>query len=166
MKRGFQFLLLLVLVLIGCTSNSTEKDPIKVQKDPVLTEIGGENYLDYVRVKVDVNGDIDTTQIGSILFEEPTFDFGDIELGSVKTHTFTFKSMGPKPLVIISAESSCGCTVPSFDKKPILPGNTGIINIKFDTNNRSVGQTEKTVIVKSNTLPNIHKLKIKANVIE
>ena len=35
---------------------------------------------------------------------------------------FTLKNEGTKPLVIYHIESSCGCLLPQWDKKPVLPG--------------------------------------------
>lgn len=63
-------------------------------------------------------------------FKEVTYDFGTIKesKGAVK-HTFEFMNTGDKPLIIIDAVASCGCTRPSFTAKPIKPGKKGKVEV-------------------------------------
>jgi hypothetical protein len=57
-----------------------------------------------------------------IKFEEETHDFGRITQGEKVAYGFKFKNTGNSNLIISSASGSCGCTVPEYSKKPILPG--------------------------------------------
>ena len=67
-----------------------------------------------------------------ITFAETTHDFGYIqESGGAVSHQFTFTNTGTKPLIIVSAHASCGCTKPEFPKKPIEPGKTGVVKITY-----------------------------------
>lgn len=100
-----------------------------------------------------------TTQI---TFEETEHDFGNIEGGVMVSHTFKFKNTGKTPLVISDARASCGCTVPSFTKDPVMPGDEGKIEVKY--NGSGSGQISKTVTVLANTEPADNVLTIKANV--
>lgn len=84
-----------------------------------------------------------------ITFYETKFSFGEITEGDVVQHAFRFKNTGKEPLLISNAEASCGCTVPSFPKKPIPPGGEGEIVVQFNSNNRP-GHQQKNVIVYSN----------------
>ncbi|MFR9522977.1 MAG: DUF1573 domain-containing protein [Rikenellaceae bacterium] len=80
-------------------------------------------------------------------FATSTFDFGTIaEDGGEVSHTFTFKNSGDSPAVIISANSSCGCTVPEYNRAPIVGGGTSSIMVTFDPMNRP-GKFAKTVQV-------------------
>ena len=86
-----------------------------------------------------------------ISFLEKSHDFGTIkeEKGPVK-YEFEFTNTGDAPLMIISAKGSCGCTVPTYSKKPIQPGKKGKINVTFSPTGRP-GEFHKTVNVKLNT---------------
>jgi len=83
-------------------------------------------------------------------FADPTFNFGKIKEGEVVSHSFHFKNKGTAPLFIISAQASCGCTVPSFPKEPIAPGGEGDILVKFDSHNRK-GHQQKNILITSNS---------------
>ena len=85
-----------------------------------------------------------------ISFAETTHDFGYIqESGGAVSHQFTFTNTGTKPLIIVSAHASCGCTKPEFPKKPIEPGKTGIVKITYKPKNRP-GAFDKIVSITSN----------------
>lgn len=95
-----------------------------------------------------------------ISFEETEFDFGTIDQGTAVEHTFKFTNTGKAPLVITNATSSCGCTVPTWTKEPIAPGETGEMLVKF--NGSGQNQVTKTVTVTANTEAGTEQLKIKA----
>lgn len=96
-------------------------------------------------------------------FAESTHDFGTISEGDVVEHTFEFTNTGEAPLVIQSASASCGCTVPSYPRTPVAPGETGEILVKFNSANKP-GIQNKTVSLTANTNPAITRLTIKSNV--
>ena len=81
-------------------------------------------------------------------FERKIIDYGAIEKGSDVLHVFKFKNIGKSPLIIANVKGSCGCTVPSAPKEPIMPGATGEIKVKYDTNR--VGPISKTITITSN----------------
>jgi hypothetical protein len=93
------------------------------------------------------------------LFEQPDFDFGTINEGEVVQHMYKFKNTGNAPLIISKATASCGCTVPSPPKEPILPGQTSQIQVRFDSRNKP-NQQVKTITVEANTDPAITKLQL------
>ena len=72
---------------------------------------------------------------------------------------FTFKNTGDQPLIISNAKGSCGCTVPQWPKEPIEPGNSGTINVKFNSKNKS-GKQNKRVTLTMNTTPNTMQLRV------
>lgn len=107
---------------------------------------------------------IDTIGIARIKFDTTFCDFGDLIQGEKATYTFKFKNIGTADLVIYDAYSSCGCTVPNYSKEPISPGETGKIEVLFNSEGKR-GVQYKTVVLKLNTKYPERSLNIKANVI-
>ena len=101
-----------------------------------------------------------------IQFAEEIHDFGTVEVETENLYAFTFTNTGSEPLSITNAKGSCGCTVPNWPKDPILPGQTGTIDVKFTPNAGQAGQPiEKVVTVTANTSPENTMVRIKANVV-
>lgn len=103
------------------------------------------------------------TKIAIIKFATEVIDYGTIEQNSDGMRTFTFINEGDAPLLITKVKTSCGCTVPSYSKAPILPGHTGELQIKYDT--KRLGAFTKTVTVISNAEGGNKILKIKGNIV-
>ncbi|MCB0699338.1 MAG: DUF1573 domain-containing protein [Chitinophagales bacterium] len=78
-------------------------------------------------------------------------DFGEVEEGPTAEHLFKFKNVGKEPLIIQAATASCGCTVPTWPKAPILPGKTGEIKVVYNTQGR-VGPINKEIFIQSNAV--------------
>ena len=98
-------------------------------------------------------------------FSSEEFDFGQVKDGEIVRHTFSFKNDGKNPLVIQRAKASCGCTVPTWTKEPIAPGETGEIAVEFNSKNKA-GMQSKTITVTGNFDGNINKvLRIKGEVL-
>ena len=102
----------------------------------------------------------DTT--AKIEFKSETVDYGEIEKGSDGIRVFEFTNTGNAPLVISNVKSSCGCTIPKKPEAPILPGKTGEIQVKYDTNR--VGTIRKAITVTSNADTPTKILKIKGEI--
>lgn len=98
-------------------------------------------------------------------FETMEYDFGTITQGQVVEHEFKFTNTGSEDLVIGSAKPSCGCTVPDYPQKPVRPGESGVIRVKFDSSNKS-GPQNRTVEISANTDPAVQVLRMKGNVVE
>ncbi len=96
-------------------------------------------------------------------FSRTDHDFGTINEGDVVEYTYAFKNTGAAPLIIQSAQGSCGCTVPDWTKEPIPVGGTGYVKAKFDSNGKTNVQN-KTVTVTANTWPKQTVLRFKAMV--
>ena len=65
-------------------------------------------------------------------FNDLDYNFASISYMENAEHNFEFINTGGYPLVIYDVKTSCGCTVPEWTKKPIKPGGTGEIKIKYD----------------------------------
>ena len=99
-----------------------------------------------------------------IEFLELTHDFGKVSQNQSLKHSFVFKNTGTGTLIIDKVKSSCGCTAALVSGKEIPPGQTGTIDVTFNTGLRQ-GKNEKTITVTSND-PRNHNvtLKISANI--
>ncbi len=100
--------------------------------------------------------------VAKIEFKTETVDYGEIAKGSDGVRVFEFTNTGDAPLIISKVSSSCGCTIPKKPEGPILPGKTGEIQVKYDTNR--VGPIRKAVTVISNADTPTKVLKIKGEV--
>ena len=82
------------------------------------------------------------------------YDFGDIttDQGPV-SHTYTFTNIGDKPIILLSAVSSCGCTTAEWTREPIQPGKSGTVSATFD-NQDGPYPFDKTVTVYVSELKN------------
>ena len=98
-------------------------------------------------------------------FEVKSHDFGTIkEADGPVSCTFEFTNTGNKPLLIIDATASCGCTRPEFPTKPIKPGKKGKIKVTYSPIGRP-GAFKKTVKVKTNGRERTTTLHIQGTVI-
>lgn len=98
-----------------------------------------------------------------IEFASETIDYGEIEIGADGVREFKFTNTGKSPLIISNARGSCGCTVPTWPKEPIKPGEEGVIKVKYDTNRQN--PINKSVTITSNSKTPTKVLRIKGNVI-
>lgn len=94
---------------------------------------------------------------------DSVFNFGTVKEGELVEHNFVFKNTGTKPLVILTAQASCGCTVPQKPEEPIQPGKTGTIKVVFHSKDRH-GHQEKTIRVTSNARPEFGLLSLTGEV--
>ena len=98
-------------------------------------------------------------------FDVRSHDFGTIkEADGPVTCTFEFTNTGDKPLLIIDATASCGCTRPEYPTKPIKPGKKGKIKVTYSPIGRP-GAFKKTVKIKTNGKERSTTLRIEGTVI-
>lgn len=98
-----------------------------------------------------------------IAFNKTTYSFGKIIQDDPSGCEFIFYNKGRSPLIISDITASCGCTVPSWPKKPVMPGDSGIIQVIYLTS--APGTFEKGITVFSNATKEPSSLKIKGKVI-
>ena len=99
-----------------------------------------------------------------IKFEVTTIDYGEVEFESDGKRVFKFKNVGTAPLIFKRISSSCGCTIPKKPEKPIEPGDSGEIEVEYDT--KRVGIFMKAISVVSNSKNSSIVLRIKGEVLE
>lgn len=140
--------LYLSLFLLACKDN-------EASKDNGLEEVridGKTSNADIVRMPISADKPLDTANIPKISFEEKEFVFGEVTEGVVVKHTFKFINTGNQTLLISDVRTTCGCTVPVWNRSPIPAGGTDKIEVSFDTNGKQETQA-KIITVIANTFP-------------
>ena len=95
-------------------------------------------------------------------FENLIVDYGEIEQHSDPLRVAKFTNTGNAPLVIKNARGSCGCTVPTYPKTPIMPGESAEIEIRYDT--KRLGTINKSVTITTNQVGDPIKLSVKGKI--
>ena len=132
MRNGTLILLIVAITMLGCAQRqSEEKPPEKPAGKPEIS------------------------------FLATTHDFGTLEQGEKVAHTFRFVNTGDGKLLITNALASCGCTVPKYTMEPIAPGDTGRVEVVFNTGH-FVGNQFKSLKVFTNAPKGDQKLTFKA----
>ena len=111
----------------------------------------------------DTTKDHTATKGEEIFFKEILHDYGEIEEDSNGSYSFTFRNTGEEPIIVNRVRSTCGCTIPEWPKRPIEPGESGAIAVKYNTSQR--GSFLKTIYVYSTAANSPVKLQIKGKVI-
>jgi hypothetical protein len=97
-----------------------------------------------------ITGEIsDKSPVTTIETEQTEIELKDLQTGKTSEGVLVIKNTGPNPLVIHRVESSCGCTVPKWEKQPIASGNS--TEIKVNITPEKSEYFNKTVTVHCNT---------------
>jgi hypothetical protein len=103
-----------------------------------------------------------SSKMADIEFATDVIDYGTIQQNSDGMKIFTFTNTGNAPLIISDVKSSCGCTVPTYSKNAIAPGENGQIEVKYNT--KRLGSFSKSITVFSNANESRKTLTIKGTV--
>lgn len=126
------------------------------------TEVKGEavNAIENIKKEV-VNTPAVVSNPTTMKMNKMEHDFGTITDDKPVATTFTLTNTGKNPLIISQAKGSCGCTVPTYPKAPIAPGESGTIEVSFNPSGKA-GAQNKTVTIIANTEPTNTILNIKS----
>ena len=152
MYRSLLAAALLSLAFASCSDDSQKIPP-------------GQSSASIIHNPNTANG-LDTREVASLpvlSFPDTAHDFGVIREGEKVQHEFIFKNTGRSPLIIAGAETSCGCTVPTFTHEPVPPGGTGTLKVLFSSEGKQ-GHVVKAVTVKSNAYPATKIVTISADI--
>ena len=100
-----------------------------------------------------------------LAFEKMDHNFGTVIEGEKVIYSFRFTNHGNVDLKLTSVGTSCGCTASDYPRNPIKPGETGKIQITFNSSNR-LGMQHKKVTIRANTNPEFTVLNVYAQVID
>ena len=96
-----------------------------------------------------------------VTFDTLRYDFGKFSKSEPVVHcSFPFTNTGTAPLIIHQAFASCGCTIPTYTKEPIKPGDKGVIDVTYDGTDKFPGRFQKTITVRSNAINEVVRLTI------
>lgn len=146
MKLVF-ILMVLSAFVFSCNNTKTEKDK-EITSDLINNPASASN-----------SGNKDKQP--KIEFAKEEHDFGELVEGQQVMYSFKFTNTGKSNLVISDVKPDCGCTVPKFPKDPISTGESGFIELKFNSDGYGGKSFFKKVEVYSNTIPNTTKIYIK-----
>lgn len=97
----------------------------------------------------------------SIKFDKMIHNFGTFsENQPTQKCVFTFTNVGTAPLIINQAVASCGCTIPSYTKAPIKPGEKGEIKVTYNGTGAFPGHFKKIITVRTNGVTELTRLYI------
>lgn len=147
-----------------------EKNNIQVIGDPIGNDKLWKLYKDYSKNRIHTNKKSlltfkrtaickTTIQLGN-----DSVNFGKIKFHTVQLAMFKIQNTGKNSLVIQSVNTSCGCTMAKYDKKPIGMGQTTTLILEFKPN--SLGYFSKIADVVCNVPKGYVRLKISGEVVE
>ena len=96
-------------------------------------------------------------------FKTDVIDLGKIEVGHPSTATFKVTNVSTEPLIIETANPTCGCTIGDYTKSPIAPGKDGQVTAQY--NAAAGGAFTKTMTVKFAGVDEIKNITIKGEVL-
>lgn len=92
-----------------------------------------------------------------------TVNLGRVTKGEVVTHRITLRNVDTKAMVVVSAETTCGCTAVTIPKPPIQPGQEG--ELSFELRSATLdGAQNKTITVKTSLSPKPYRIVVLAEV--
>ena len=153
MERLLFSILGIVIIISACNTGEGSRND---KDSEVSTEI--------IQNPITAEGEADTSALPRFGFDHKDYDFGVIIQGEKLKHVYTYTNTGGSDLVISNVRTSCGCTVPNWNKKPLPPGESEQIEVIFDSEGKR-GTQRKTVTLVANTQPNTVTLSFTAKVV-
>lgn len=98
-------------------------------------------------------------------FKEPRVKFADTKAGEIITHTWHFTNSGTDALIISGYNVACSCTQIIYPEQPIAPGESGTVQLSFDTKGKYGLQMRKIEIL-SNAGKGSYFLSFKVYILE
>lgn len=100
-----------------------------------------------------------------IEFVEKIVDLGTLAQDDDKQHVrLSFRNSGDVPLVITEVRTSCSCTTIKYDRKPVQPGESGVLNITVDPKKAPKGNFYRVLQVHSTAQSGVQNITIKAEI--
>lgn len=102
-----------------------------------------------------------------IKFDKLSIDLGTFpESQPVQKCSFEFTNVGDAPLIINQASASCGCTVATFTKEPVMPGKRGKIEVTYNGKKFFASKFKKTITVRTNGKTELTRLVISGEMVD
>jgi hypothetical protein len=117
----------LILTLLGCHGKNSTNTQNQIHSDEKKT-----------------NG------LTEFEINEEMHNFGSLQSGEIVIYTFVLTNTGDKNLIISDVVTDCGCVHAEFPDNPIAPGQTGLIEVEFDSSGL-IGRQFKAIEIHANT---------------
>lgn len=88
--------------------------------------------LTFLVLSISLHFSVAQTGLDMMKFEEETYDLGPIKKGEKRQFSYTFTNVGQEDIKI-DLVSGCDCTTLDWPRLPIKPGDTGTIDVIFDS---------------------------------
>ena len=160
----------------GCTISEVQKKILSSGESTVLSvQFNTRGYFGPTQKLINVQTDslkkpVLTYKIKAEIIipkDDPyLWDFGQVKKGEILKHDFVLRNDSAQTLNIKEITTSCGCTVSEAQKKTLLPGESTVLSVHFDTKDYS-GAVHQFIYVNSDRLDNpIIRFIIKAEVVK
>ncbi|QIA07311.1 DUF1573 domain-containing protein [Draconibacterium halophilum] len=132
---------------------------------------GSNNYKNSVGVSATIEEDFSKLSPEELAnapvanFNEKSVDFGEMNQGDKKEHTFTLTNNGKTDLIIRRVRSSCGCTAVAPSKKVIAAGETAPIKVTFDSRGKRGRQSKSITVITNDPKTPTSTLRISSQVV-
>jgi Protein of unknown function (DUF1573) len=90
-------------------------------------------------------------------WDRDTLRFGAVEEGEILLDSFTVTNTGTQPYVISHVSTGCDCTVLRLPEYPVMPGETAVVRIEFNTVGKA-GLAQPGIVLYDNSLPNYRSI--------
>ena len=111
-----------------------------------------------------LNSAIVSEQYAEFSFDKRIHKFQATAEGKPLEHHFKFTNTGKAPLVITNYEVDCSCTMATYSKEPVMPGEEGEILVSFDTAGK-IGWQYRKIKLFANTKKTPYWIEIRVKVI-
>jgi uncharacterized protein YcfL len=152
----------IIFLAVSCNSNQKKNETVSSVAAENLTDEELKQRVKKIEEEEKKMLEAEIANRTTIAFEKLVHDFGKVKPETDNQYKFKFTNTGNKPLIIKDVKASCGCTTPYKPEKPILPGNSDVIDVNFHPKRSQSGDISKTITVEANTESKLIELQIKA----
>ena len=100
-----------------------------------------------------------------IEFTTNVVELGELSRSDDKSYVrLSFLNTGDVPLVVTEVRTSCSCTTIKHDRKPIAPGEQGVLNITVDPSKAPAGNFYRVLQVYSTAISGVKNITLKAEI--
>lgn len=158
MKNLILLLTVLVFTSFSVSAQTSSSQMTDVQKK----EMEQKRKDEQKKAQANTDAQANNPNAPIITFDKTVHDYGTMQQHADGNCVFKFTNEGKEPLILSNVRSSCGCTVPTWPRQPILPGESDVIKVKYDT--KRIGMINKSIHVYSNAKVPTVTLKIKGKI--
>ena len=146
MKRFIRHIILLWAVLASFAASASDREAVPSRGGSAVGLSGGGPRM---------------------TFERTSHDFGDVARhGGDLIKEFRFVNDGDAPLVIKKITKSCSCLTVTYSRKPVLPGESAVIKIKYEPHKIEAGIFHRVIQIYTNVSDDVRLITIQGNSVD